>query len=101
MNFESIDIRDLVLIGGGLFTVAIILHGIWLTWRSRRQPLRLDISPELVPDVDDDMARYRGELPNGGGRLVDPMQKTLDFEHSPQARSDPAPSRASMASDSR
>ena len=45
MNIENIDIKDLVLIGGGLFTLAIIVHGIWLpgahvrircAWRFRR-----------------------------------------------------------------
>ena len=82
MNIENIDIKDLVLIGGGLFTVAIIVHGLWLAWRARQEPLKLEISRDLVPEdeEDDELARFRGELPNGGGRLVDPVQKNLDFE---------------------
>ena len=80
MNIDNIDIKDLVLVGGGLFTVAIIFHGIWLAWRSRQEPLRLDISPDLIPEDDDELVRLRGELPNGGGRPVRPVQKDLEFD---------------------
>ena len=77
----NIDIRDLVLIGGGLFIVATIVHGVWLAWRSRREPLRMEISNELIPDDDDDLVRFRGELPNGGGRPAGmPVQKDINFE---------------------
>ena len=82
-NFQNLDIKDLVLIGGGLFTVVIIIHGFWLAWRSRRAPLRLDITPELIPDEDedeDDLAYLRGELPNGGGRPMRPLQRGLNFD---------------------
>ena len=77
----NIDIRDLVLIGGGLFIVATIVHGVWLAWRSRREPLRMEISNELIPDDDDDLVRFRGELPNGGGRPAGmPVQKDINFK---------------------
>ena len=82
MNIENIDIKDLVLIGGGLFTVAIILHGLWLAWRTRQDPLRMNIERDLIPEEDeeDDLARLRGELPNGGGRVVVPVQNDLAFD---------------------
>lgn len=80
MTFENIDIKDMVLIGGGLFTVAIIVHGLWISWRSRREPLRLAITPGLLPEDDDELAEYGSELPNGGGRVANPMQKDLDFD---------------------
>ncbi len=89
MNIENIDIRDLVLIGGGLFIVAIIMHGLWLAWRSRQDPLRMEISPDLIPDDDDEMARFRGELPNGGGRPVIPVQKDLNFDEAVPVLLDP------------
>ncbi|MCY4563519.1 MAG: cell division protein ZipA [Gammaproteobacteria bacterium] len=89
MNIENIDIKDLVLIGGGLFTLAIIVHGIWLAWRSRQEPLRLEISPDLIPEDDDDLSRLRGELPNGGGRFVRPLQKDLDFDEAVPVLLDP------------
>ena len=99
MNIENIDIKDLVLVGGGLFTVAIIAHGIWLAWRTRQEPLKLDISRELVPDDDeeDELARFRGELPNGGGRPVDPLQKDLDFESAVPVLLDPVETPAATA----
>ena len=80
MNFENLDIKDLVLIGGGLFTLAIIVHGLVLAWRSRQDPLRLEITQELIPDDEDELVRFRGELPYGGGRPVRPEQRDLDFE---------------------
>ncbi len=96
MNIESIDIKDLVLIGGGLFTLAIVIHGIWLAWRSRRVPLRMEISPDLVPDDDDEMARFRGELPNGGGRPArSSVQGNLDFDESVPVLLDPVKTAAS------
>lgn len=89
MNIENIDIKDLVLIGGGLFTLAIIIHGIWLAWRARQEPLRMEISTDLVPEEEDELVRLRGELPNGGGRPVKPMQRDLDFEESVPVLLDP------------
>ncbi len=99
MNIENIDIKDLVLIGGGFFTLAIIVHGIWLAWRSRQEPLRMDISPDLLPEGDDDLVRFRGELPNGGGRPVKPVQKALDFDETVPVLLDPvgAPAPAAAA----
>lgn len=64
------DIKDFILIGGGLLIAAVIAHGFWIAWRARRDPLRLDIVPDLVSDDVDDLERLRSELPNGGGRLA-------------------------------
>ena len=90
MNIENVDIKDLVLVGGGLFTLAIVLHGIWLAWRARKEPLRLEISHDLIPEEDeDDLAYLRGELPNGGGRPVRPLQKDLDFDSAAPVLLDP------------
>ena len=99
----NIDIRDLVLIGGGLFIVATIVHGVWLAWRSRREPLRMEISNELIPDDDDDLVRFRGELPNGGGRPAGmPVQKDINFEAAGRVPPEPegAPVAATLATSS-
>ena len=64
------DIKDFILVGGGILITMVIGHGFWLAWRAKREPLRLDIVPDLIPDDVDEMERLRGELPNGGARVV-------------------------------
>ncbi len=81
------DIKDFILIGGGLLIAAVVAHGFWIAWRDRRQDLRIDIKPDLIPDDEiDEIDRLRGELPNGGGRLVqgpDPEQGSFELEPPP------------------
>jgi cell division protein ZipA len=82
-----VDIKDYILIGGGLLITAVIAHGFWIAWCARRKDLRIDIKPDLIPDDVDDMERLRGELPNGGARLVeqplsDPTQTKLALDPS-------------------
>ncbi|MEM1231869.1 MAG: cell division protein ZipA [Pseudomonadota bacterium] len=74
------DIKDFILIVGGTLIAAVIAHGFWTAWRSQREPLRLDIVPELIPDDVDEMDRFRGELPNGGARPVAPEQGSFDLD---------------------
>ena len=73
------DIKDFILIAGGMLIAAVVAHGFWIAWRNRAEPLRLDIVPDLLGggDDDDDLTRFRGELPNGGGRRVPPQQGDL------------------------
>jgi len=85
-----LDIKDFILIGGGLLIAMVIGHGFWIAWRAKREPLRLDIVPDLIPDSVDEIERLRGELPNGGARIVPrrPMAEEqvnlpLDFEETP------------------
>ena len=63
------DIKDFILIGGGILIAAVVLHGFWIAYRARHEPYRLDIVPDLIPDDVDDIERLRGELPNGGARV--------------------------------
>lgn len=74
------DIKDFILIVGGLMIAAVLAHGFWIAWRARREPLRLDIVPELIPENHDEMDRFRGELPNGGARPATPEQVALELE---------------------
>lgn len=76
------DIKDFILIVGGLLIAAVIAHGFWIAWRARSEPLRLDIVPELIPEDHDEMDRFRGELPNGGARPILSEQGTFELEAS-------------------
>ena len=44
------DIKDWILVGGGLLIVAIFGHGFWLAWRSKRDTLKMDIDPNIPRD---------------------------------------------------
>ncbi len=74
------DIKDWILIGGGLLLVAVIGHGFWLAWRSRRDTLRMDIDPNIPREDVDPLDLLRAELPNGGARVrkIEPIEQT-DF----------------------
>lgn len=78
------DIKDIILVGGGLLIAAVIAHGFWIAWRARRDPLRLDLVKDLASDEDDgdDIVRLRAELPNGGARVIggeQPRQASLQL----------------------
>src|SRR5262245_14671997 len=64
------DIKDWILIGGGALLAAVIAHGFWLAWRSRRDPLKMDLDPNIPTEEADPLEPLRGELPNGGARVV-------------------------------
>jgi len=78
------DIKDWILIGGGLLLVAVIGHGFWLAWRSRRDTLRMDIDPNIPRDDVDPLDLLRAELPNGGARVrkIEPHEQ-VPFELEP------------------
>ncbi|GIS20652.1 MAG: hypothetical protein CM15mP120_25680 [Pseudomonadota bacterium] len=92
---HKLDIKEIILIVGGLLIVAIIGHGLWVK-HSRRNRLRMDISPKSFSEADAESAEeepsVRGELPNGGARIVrlkrvPPRQDSLQLEVDPQRTS--------------
>jgi len=90
------DIKDWILIGGGLLLVAVIGHGFLLAWRSRRDTLRLDIDPNIPREDVDPLELLRAELPNGGARVrkADPIADAEGFKLEPDvAVEPPRPSR--------
>ncbi|TDJ22590.1 MAG: cell division protein ZipA [Gammaproteobacteria bacterium] len=74
------DIKDWILIGGGILLVGVIAHGFWLAWHNRQDTLRMAIDPNIPHEEVDELILLRGELPNGGARLAeDPAQGDLDL----------------------
>lgn len=64
------DIKTLILIGGGLLIIAVVLHGFWITWRSKRGGLRMAIEPGVGTTASQAYDDSLSELPGGGWRLV-------------------------------
>ena len=88
------DIKDFILVGGGLLIAGVVAHGFWIAWRSRQEPLRLDIVPDLISEDMDDIERLRGELPNGGARVVSKSSsdgEPFDWEQARLELDTPAP----------
>jgi cell division protein ZipA len=81
-----VDIKDLILIGGGLLVTAIIAHGLWIAWRARRDPLRLRIDEKLIAAVGDNEPA-QADFPNGGARVIERWGERIDDV----TRTEPAP----------
>ena len=79
--------EDYILIGGGLLIALVIMHGLWLAWRARQDPLPLDISSD-IPDDEFELDALAADFPNGGARVVEgaehaaPTQRPLAFGRS-------------------
>ena len=77
--------QNYILIGGGLLIALVIMHGLWLAWRTRQDPLPLELAGDIPEEgLDDDV--LGPEFPNGGARVVRsnepnvPTQRNLTFE---------------------
>ncbi len=63
------DIKSLILIGGGLLLAAVIGHGFWLAWRNKQSGLKVKLDTRIPQEDLDTIDLLRGELPNGGARV--------------------------------
>ena len=96
--------EDYILIGGGLLIALVIMHGLWLAWRARQDPLPLDISSE-IPDDGFDADELGPDFPNGGarvagsGELALPTQRNLALEGAAPVLMDIVPEEAAISAD--
>ncbi len=73
------DINSTILLVGGFLIGVVVLHGLWVAWRSRKEPLRFDLAEMVETGEDhDELALLRGELPNGGARVVGTADEIQD-----------------------
>ncbi len=63
--------KELILFVVGTIIAVVLMHGLWVAWRKSRQKLKFDFVDGTTSDVVDEIDLLKGELPNGGARLVD------------------------------
>ena len=67
------DIKDLILLVGGIFFVVVVSHGLWVAWKAKRNVISMDISPSTIIDrepVSNNLSK--SEFPSGGARIAKP-----------------------------
>ena len=65
------DIKEIILLVVGTLIVLVIAHGLWVAWRNKSHNLRFDMMTGGASGDVDEIELLRGELPNGGARLVE------------------------------
>ncbi len=76
---------------------AVIGHGFWLAWRSRRDTLRMDLDPNIPREDVDPLDLLRAELPNGGARVRQAPDGDEPFELEPIVATDDSTKRSTHA----
>ena len=81
------DIKDLILLVGGAFFVAVLGHGLWLAWKARQEEITMDIMPSAAVEDDADSELSKNEFPSGGARITRPDVEPLisQTQHPAQA----------------
>ena len=62
------DMKIFILVCGALLIAVVIMHGLWVARRSRKNPLKMELAENGTSIGIDEMELLRGELPNGGAR---------------------------------
>jgi len=65
-----VDMKIFILVCGALLIAAVIVHGLWVAQRSRKNPLKMELAENGTSIGIDEMELLRGELPNGGARIA-------------------------------
>lgn len=89
------DIKNLILICGGLLIAAVVAHGLWIAWRARRDPLRLKIDEKLIAAVAD-RDPVQADFPNGGARVVTRWDEPV-HQSDRDVQADPVPAQRGAA----
>ncbi len=86
------DSKELILVVFGILMLVVLVHGLWVAWRKNQKNLKFEIVDSVAQEDPDDIGLLRGELPNGGARLVEKFeQQNLETDDSsPPDRIDPA-----------
>ncbi len=79
------DMKIFILVCGAVLIAAVIVHGLWVVRRSRRNPLKMELVENENSKAFDEMELLRGELPNGGARIAVnsgrmPVQATMALQ---------------------
>ena len=88
----GLDSKELILVVFGILMLVVLVHGLWVAWRKNQKNLKFEIVDSVAQEDPDDIGLLRGELPNGGARLVEKFeQQNLEtVDSSPPDRIDPA-----------
>ena len=82
------DIKDLILLVGGAFFVAVLGHGLWLAWKARQVEITMDIMPSAAVEDDADSELSKNEFPSGGARITRPDVEPLISQTQQPAQAD-------------
>ena len=82
------DIKDLILLVGGAFFVAVLGHGLWLAWKARQEEITMDIMPSAAVEDDADSELSKNEFPSGGARITRPDVEPLISQTKQPAQAD-------------
>jgi cell division protein ZipA len=83
-----VDIKDLILLVGGAFFVAVLGHGLWLAWKARQEEITMDIMPSAAVEDDADSELSKNEFPSGGARITCPDVESLTSQTKKPAQAD-------------
>lgn len=72
----NVDIKDLILLVGGFFFVAVVGHGLWVAWKAKQDDIAMDISPNPLADNEAEISGLsKHEFPSGGARIATPREE--------------------------
>ena len=71
----GLDSKELILVVFGILMLGVLVHGLWVAWRKNQKNLKFEIVDSVAQEDADDIGLLRGELPNGGARLVEKFEQ--------------------------